>query len=179
VAAFTTDANGGVVVLTGGTGDICFTDASTGGATSWTWDFNGQGTSSLQSPCFTVTSANAGTFCTELIVQSANGCADTTEVCVEVGQSSYSIPNVFTPNADGSNDAWIITNEGMTRLHCTIYDRWGALIYEWDGTTGNWDGTTNSGKTASDGVYYYVAELTDFTGTNYNEQGFFQLIQSK
>ncbi len=177
-AAFTTDATNGVVVLTGGTGDICFSDASTGGATSWIWDFNGLGTSTLQSPCFTVTSANSGTFCTELMVQSANGCADTTEVCVEVGQSSYSIPNVFTPNEDGNNDAWIITNEGMTALHCAIFDRWGALIYEWDGTTGNWDGRTKSGKDAVDGVYYYVAELTDFTGLNYYEQGFLHLLRS-
>lgn len=176
-AAYTTDAPGNVVVLTGGTGTICFTDASTGGATSWLWDFNGLGTSAQQSPCFTVTSANSGSFCTQLIVQNSNGCIDTTVACVEIGQSSYSIPNVFTPNADGSNDQWIITNEGMTELRCEIYDRWGVLIYEWNGTTGNWDGKTNNGKEAVDGVYYFTAYLTDFTGKNYMEHGFFQLIR--
>lgn len=176
-AAYTTDATNGVVVLNNGTGQICFTDASTGGASTWAWNFNGQGTSSAQSPCFPVTIANSGQFCTELIVQNSNGCFDTTSACVEIGQSSYSIPNVFTPNADGNNDQWIITNDGMTRLHCTIYDRWGALIYEWDGTTGNWDGRTSSGKEAVDGVYYFTAELTDFQGKNYAEHGFFQLIR--
>lgn len=175
-AAYTTDAPASIVVLSSGNGTICFTDASTG-ATSWAWDFNGLGTSNLQSPCFAVTSANAGTFCTELIVQNSSGCADTIDACVEVGQSSYSIPNVFTPNADGSNDQWIITNEGMTQLRCEIYDRWGVLIYEWDATTGNWDGMTNSGKEAVDGVYYFTAYLTDFTGKNYLEHGFFELIR--
>lgn len=178
-AAFTTDAPNNVVVLTGGSGTICFTDASTGGATAWAWNFNGVSTSTQQNPCITVTSADAGPFCTDLIVQNSNGCYDTANVCVEVGQSSYSIPNVFTPNADGTNDQWIITNEGMTSLHCTIYDRWGVLIYEWDGTTGNWDGMTTSGKAAVDGVYYFTAQLTDFTGKLYDEHGFFQLISSK
>jgi len=176
VASYTTDAPGNIVVLTGGAGTICFTDASTG-ATSWAWNFNGLATSVQQSPCFPVTGANAGTFCTELIVQNSNGCADTTNACVEIGQSSYSIPNVFTPNADGSNDQWIITNEGMTQLRCEIYDRWGVLIYEWDGTTGNWDGMTKNGKEAVDGVYYFTAYLTDFTGENFMEHGFFQLIR--
>lgn len=176
-AAFSSDATNNSVVLTAGTGTICFTDASTGGATAWLWDFNGTGTSTLQNPCITVTSANAGTFCTELIVQNSNNCYDTTSLCVEVGQSSYSIPNVFTPNASGENDEFIITNEGMTALHCEIYDRWGVLIYEWDGTTGKWDGMTNSGKEAVDGVYYYTAYLTDFTGENFAEHGFFQLIR--
>lgn len=178
-AAFTTDATNGVVVLNAGAGTICFTDASTGGATTWAWDFNGQGSSVQQSPCFNVTSANAGTFCTELIVTDANQCADTTTVCVEVGQSSYSIPNVFTPNADGTNDNWIITNEGMTQLTCSIYDRWGALVYQWDGPTGNWDGHTTSGKEAVDGTYYFVARLVDFSDKVYEEQGFFQLIRAK
>ena len=176
-AAFTTDAPNNTVVLTGGAGTICFTDQSTGGATAWGWDFNGTGTSTLQNPCVTVTSANAGTFCTELIVMNGFNCFDTTSVCVEVGQSSYSIPNVFTPNGSGENDQWIITNEGMTNLHCDIYDRWGALIYSWDGTTGNWDGKTNKGKEAVDGTYYYIATLVDFTGKIYEEQGFFQLIR--
>lgn len=178
-ALFTSDAPGNIVVLSAGTGTICYTDASTSGATSWTWDFNGTGTSSQQNPCITVTSANAGTFCTELIVESAQGCYDTTSLCVEVGQSSYSIPNVFTPNGDGTNDQWIITNEGMTTLHCDIYDRWGVLIYAWDGTTGNWDGNTNNGKPAVDGVYYYTAQLMDFTGKNYAEEGFIELLRSK
>jgi gliding motility-associated-like protein len=178
-AAFTTDATNGVVVLTAGAGTICFTDVSTGGVTTWSWDFNGQGASSVQSPCFNVTSANSGTFCTELIVTDANQCYDTTMVCVEVGQSSYSIPNVFTPNGDGTNDQFIITNEGMTNLHCNIYDRWGMLIYEWDGTTGNWDGNTSNGKPAVDGVYYYTAQLIDFSGKNYAEEGFLELLRSK
>lgn len=175
-AAYTTDAANNVVILTGGTGTICFTDISTG-AVAWVWDFNGQATSTQQSPCFPVTTANAGTFCTELTVTNSDGCVDTTIACVEVGQSSYSIPNVFTPNADGINDSWIITNEGMTRLHCAIYDRWGVLIYEWDGPTGNWDGRTTSGKPAVDGTYYFIAVLEDFTGKIYDEQGFFQLIR--
>lgn len=176
-AAFTTNAVNGVVQLSNGTAQLCFTDASTG-ANAWTWDLNGT-PSVQQSPCITVTGANSGSFCATLLVVNSNNCADTVYQCVEIGESFYSIPNVFTPGSDGSNDAFIITNTGMKELHCEIYDRWGRLVYEWDGTTGYWDGKTNNGNEAVDGVYYYTAHLVDFADKQIDESGFVQLIRGK
>jgi gliding motility-associated-like protein len=126
-----------------------------------------------------VTSANSGNFCATLIVAGSNGCLDTTQQCVEIGESFYSIPNVFTPGSDGANDGFIITNTGMKSLRCEIYDRWGKLIYEWDGTTGYWDGKTKSGNDAVDGVYYYTAHLVDFADKPIEESGFVELIRGK
>lgn len=176
-ASFTNNATNGVYVLpsTAG-GQLCFTGTSTN-VTAWVWDFdNGAATSVQQTPCFPVTSP--GTYCTALIVANSDGCVDTADICILVGESYYSVPNVFTPNSDGSNDAFIITNAGMQSLHCEIYDRWGCKVYEWDGTTNSWNGQTKNGTPAVDGTYYYVGELIDFKGEIISLSGFVQLIGS-
>jgi len=65
----------------------------------------------------------------------------------------------------------------MKTLRCDIYNRWGELIYQWDGTTGYWDGKTKNGNEAVDGVYYYTVFMVDFQEKTYEESGFVQLIR--
>ncbi|HEU4718320.1 MAG TPA: gliding motility-associated C-terminal domain-containing protein, partial [Bacteroidia bacterium] len=177
VASFTAPAVvNGVFNLSGDPSQLCFTDGSSNAA-SWYWNFNSQDSAYTQDPCVNVGTSDKGTYCVTLVVHRAIGCVDTTQECIEINDVNYSIPNVFTPNGDGSNDAFIITNSGMASLHCEIYDRWGALIYEWNDPAGYWDGKTNNGKEAVDGVYYYVLYMADYTGKNYNETGFVHLIR--
>jgi gliding motility-associated-like protein len=173
-AAFTTSAVNGIFTLA--SNPLCLNDASVN-ASSWYWNFNGQATSFQQSPCIVLSAGDTGPYCITLIASTSAGCLDTAETCIEVTDVSFSIPNVFTPNADGNNDVFIISNRGMKSLHCRIYDRWGVLIYEWDGTTGSWDGRTKNGKEAVDGVYYYAAFLEDYSGRTYDESGFVHLIR--
>lgn len=177
-ASFTTPAINGILDLDFSTGaqQICVTNNSNG-ATLYGWTMNGSNPSIQQSPCFTV--PDTGDYCIQLIAVSAQNCPDTMEQCITVTESAYSIPNVFTPNGDGTNDAFIVTNHGMKSLHCSIFNRWGQLIYEWDGTTGQWDGKTNGGKLASDGTYYYVVKLVNFAEQTFNETGYLQLIDGK
>lgn len=58
------------------------------------------------------------------------------------------IPNLFSPNNDGENDAFKVYGRGFLSLELRIYDRWAELVYQstdlneitevgWDGTTGN------------------------------------------
>jgi gliding motility-associated-like protein len=177
VAAFTSDAPNNLIVLqSGGTAQVCFIDNSQA-ATTWNWLFD-NGTSTQQSPCFQVN--DTGYYCAELIVQSAGGCADTTELCIDVeNEAVFSIPNVFTPNADGNNDLFTITATGVKAITCELYDRWGVKIYTWDGVSGGWDGRSTSGQQAVDGVYFYVATITDFNNKIIEKQGFVQLVNNK
>lgn len=72
-----------------------------------------------------------------------------------------SIPNAFTPNADGINDTWIIENiEWFADAYIQVYNRWGQEIYGNKATAGNWDGTFN-GKFVPTGTYLYVVELNN------------------
>ena len=72
------------------------------------------------------------------------------------------IPNVFTPNADGKNDAFDIDVQGGRLYDLKIYNRWGDVVYVGDkdgiGNDGNnWNGKNrNSGTECPDGVYYFV-----------------------
>ena len=168
----------GVYTLNGPNSQLCFT-GPTSGIVSWNWNLNNVGTSALQNPCVPVSLADMGQYCATLVVVNNHGCVDTSDVCLEINNVYYSIPNVFTPDQDGTNDGFVITNMGMKTLRCEIYNRWGELIYSWDSTTGFWDGKTKNGNPAVDGVYYYTVFMADFQDKTYNESGFVQLVRGK
>ncbi len=156
-------------------GQLCMTDQTVGG-TDWLWLVNGVPLDSNSTYCYAL--PDTGNYCAELVVQNASGCADTATRCVTVlGESLISIPNVFTPNGDNTNDVFQVTWIGLTSLQCDIYDRWGVLIYSWNGLTGGWNGVTSGGKKAVDGVYYYVVNATTTKGENKTLTGFVHLIR--
>ena len=66
------------------------------------------------------------------------------------------IPNVFSPNNDGRNDVFQVSNlEGSWEMH--IYDRWGNLVFATQQAQGAaWDGRNIQGEEADTGVYFYV-----------------------
>ncbi len=88
------------------------------------------------------------------------------------------IPNVFSPNDDGSNDNWTIEmNNDSEIITCDIYDRWGNLIYSTErGTIPHWDGTFN-GKLVSQGVYVYKVIYLDGLGASVSKFGDVTLIR--
>lgn len=89
-----------------------------------------------------------------------NGCTAVDEVTVVVTELIV-MPNTFTPNGDGINDFWHITNiEKFPSCKVTIYDRWGQRVYNSTGYSNDnaWDGTYLN-KTLPAAAYYYVIEL--------------------
>lgn len=65
------------------------------------------------------------------------------------------IPNIFTPNNDGSNDTFVIKGiEDFPESLLEIYNRWGKKLYECVGYKNDW-----TGKNYADGVYYYILTL--------------------
>ena len=56
------------------------------------------------------------------------------------------IDNVFTPNSDGINDVFSFDEFGMNTVSVEIYNRWGQVVYLWDGTDKNWSGVDISGE---------------------------------
>jgi len=181
----TTNANNGQIsqIGPGSPVNICYSTSSPGSISSWLWVFDGTQNSTLQSPCFTVT--DTGNYCVVLMVNDTVGCSDTATVCILVtSEAIFSFPNVFTPNGDGSNDLFLPTTVGVKEVKVNIWDRWGVQIYEWVAadasvnTTG-WNGKTQNGKDATDGVYYWIATVTDFQGQSQEVKGFVHLIRGK
>ncbi|MEO3404978.1 PKD domain-containing protein [Mucilaginibacter sp. CAU 1740] len=64
--------------------------------------------------------------------------------------------NTFTPNGDGYNDLWQISNiEDYPNAQISIFNRYGMLLYESKGIYRPWDGRFN-GTVVPAGTYYYV-----------------------
>ncbi|CAG0986050.1 hypothetical protein FLAV_02041 [Flavobacteriales bacterium] len=95
------------------------------------------------------------------------------------------IPNIFTPNADGLNDAWQVKAKGVQQLSAAVYNRWGSLLWQQEVFADSiqnelhlsWDGRSNTGLPASAGTYYYLVTYTTTTGEIKKEKGFLTLIR--
>ena len=65
------------------------------------------------------------------------------------------IPNAFTPNADGINDIYYITNAGFNIFDFTVFDRWGNQVFSSNYPDFRWDGLIKGRKIPA-GVYVFV-----------------------
>ena len=70
--------------------------------------------------------------------------------------SNIKTPNAFTPNGDGLNDEFrAVTNSVyIEHFSLSIYDRWGAMIYQTNDISKGWDGTYK-GEYCMQGAYVY------------------------
>jgi gliding motility-associated-like protein len=82
------------------------------------------------------------------------------------------LPNVITPNADNINDMVDIPTE--INVKTFIYNRWGNLISEHQGTKIYWDGSANGNK-CTDGFYFMMVEY-ELNDKRMTKQTFIQLI---
>jgi gliding motility-associated-like protein len=81
------------------------------------------------------------------------------------------IPNVFSPNFDGTNDYFQVLGHDITQMRLRIYDRWGGLVFEANSPEERWDGTFK-GEKITEGVYVWVLEIegSHEYGTSYTDQ---------
>ncbi|MBC8046430.1 MAG: gliding motility-associated C-terminal domain-containing protein [Fimbriimonadaceae bacterium] len=107
-------------------------------------------------------------------------------VCVD-NCADYNLPNVFTPNNDGSNDLYtpILPYRFIDRVDMKIYNRWGGLVFTASDPMLNWNGTEmNTGKALPEGVYYYVCTIYTVTVNGVEQdprplKGYIHLIRSE
>ena len=80
------------------------------------------------------------------------------------------VPNVFTPNGDGSNDEFFISASNVTSVKVTIVNRWGNVMASYDDVQGKWDGMV-SGNEAAEGVYFFTYVIQATNGKEFNGHG--------
>ena len=71
------------------------------------------------------------------------------------------IPNVFSPNRDGINDAFTVfygPDLNVVSMHGTIYDRWGNLVHSSEEIPFTWDGFYDDQEVLP-GVYVYTLKI--------------------
>lgn len=127
----------------------------------------------------------AGCYAVVAIDSFNNASPQSAVVCVD-NCSNYNLPNVFTPNGDGSNDLYtpILPYLFIDHVDMKIYNRWGGLVFNTSDPMLNWDGTDiNTSKELNEGVYYYVCVLYNITVNGVEQdplplKGYIHLIRS-
>lgn len=97
-------------------------------------------------------------------------CSDSKQITVEVKEIVTDLPNIFSPNGDGSNDVFkiLLSPEMKLITQFSIYDRWGSKVFSQsniidDANNNGWDGSYN-GNFVSPGVYVYIYEIEYLNG---------------
>jgi gliding motility-associated-like protein len=114
---------------------------------------------------YTHTYDSLGTFLITLYAWSADGCPDTTWLTVTVEEATtLFLPNAFTPNGDGNNEAFMVYGNNVKQMHLLIFDRWGLLIFESYDINNGWDGTYKGDRVQEDVYVWKLYYEDNFSG---------------
>ncbi|MBK6264766.1 VCBS repeat-containing protein [Marivirga sp. S37H4] len=106
-------------------------------------------------------------------VQDVLGCISTSEVTVYV-ENQLMVPNLFTPNNDGTNDYFRVYAVGVQNIDFKVYTRGGKLLYETsdprEAIEVGWDGSHNGTEQPS-GTYVWTLSGNFYDGTPISWQG--------
>lgn len=145
------------------------TTAVSGGTYAWSGP-NGF-VSGLQNP--EIPAAPVAAFGTYSLTVTASGCNSQESTVTVISDNctdiSIFIPQGFSPNGDGINDLFVISDiadyPGNT---FTVFNRWGNKVFEAKPYQNNWDGQNKFGITMGNGqlpvgTYFYVLDLGNNT----------------
>jgi gliding motility-associated-like protein len=106
------------------------------------------------------------------------GCRDTAYVKMNVDYTmSESIPSAFSPNNDGRNDVFHISNLKYQRvIEFRVFNRWGQEVFTTTDGAKGWDGTFK-GAPQEVGVYHYLIRITTPEGKMRTYKGDVTLIR--
>ena len=160
-----------VVTLSANSGTInAFESVSIAASGGGTYVWSTGETSSVINP----TLQNTTTYCAT--VTSVAGCINSNCITIVVeNPSTLSIPNVFTPNGDGTNDMFFTPGNNISSYSLKIFNRWGQMLFSSEELLKGWNGTVN-GQLAPDGVYLYILDAKGADDVVYKKQGHITLV---
>lgn len=127
------------------------------------------------------TDGSTGSFMTvtqpgEYSVTVTNQCNSYTET-VTIGEKVCDIqaPNIMVLNSTTGNNLFTVQYSGLKSFECTILNRWGNVIKQYNNPSTPWDGRTENGQFVEDGVYFYIIKAVLDSGEEVERQGFVQV----
>lgn len=107
-----------------------------------------------------------------------NGCPVNDAVVIKAVDCPPVVPNVFSPNGDGTNDVFALGAVGAVDAKVQVYDRWGTLVHSGNLLRQPWSGTDDrTSEPVPNGTYYYVLQLVDSSGEGKEVSGYFTLLR--
>jgi trimeric autotransporter adhesin len=176
--SFTVFVNQSVIVNAGNTLTILTGQAiqlqATGSVGTYLWTpSTGLSSTNILNP----TASPQATTIYTLRITNPQGCTNTNNVQVVVIPNCVSPLNAFSPNGDGVNDKWIISNGScLLNAKVLVYNRYGSLVYENENYKNDWNGTYKE-KALPDGTYYYKIEYTIINGQKVFSKGDVTIIR--
>lgn len=149
-------------------------------STTYLYDFNNgfTATSTDVTAHETSTFTIPGTY--DVVLTASNGlCQDTAQIQVIVlpfAPLVIDVPNVFTPDADGTNDEFVISVQNGVSFEMIIVNRWDNVMCEIKDLNKGWDGKVN-GTPANEGVYFVKYTVSGLDGTTQSGQTFVELFR--
>ena len=155
---------------------VNFADLGNGG-TTFNWNFGNGSTSTSQNPT-PQTYQTGGTYQVIFTSTSSTGCIarDTLSIVVIDLIPEIIVPNVFTPNGDKANDFFAVKGTNITSFECSVFNRWGKLVFKSSDISNSWDGKIN-GSPADDGTYFYIIKASGAVGEEIKNQGYVTLFR--
>ena len=154
---------------------IDFSDRSSENVVSWYWDLGDGGSSIDQNPSYSY--PNVGTYTITQYVTTDHGCEDTITGDVKVEPIfTFYIPSAFTPDANGVNEYFFGSGEGILSYSMFIYDRWGEELFVSYDEEYRWDGTYK-GERVQQGTYIYYFYLVDVKNDDHAYRGHVTLMR--
>ncbi len=154
--------------------EIAFTNLSTNEAYC-RWDFGDGSVSSSFNPKHSF--VNGENFMVCLVATDFKGCSDTAcQVITPANAWTFYIPNTFSPDGDGKNDAFYAFGTNIHEFHITVFDRWGEPIFSSAQMEQGWDGLCN-GQEAPNDIYAWKAEFRDPDNKVHHRSGHVQVLR--
>jgi gliding motility-associated-like protein len=86
-----------------------------------------------------------------------NGACPVSSDTVHIIVKNLIIPTLITPNLDGNNDFFVIRGiETIGKTSLTVFNRWGARVFENDDYDNSWDGVDDKANPLPDDTYFYI-----------------------
>lgn len=149
-----------------------YLDAKGTGKLTW---ILGEGILCKDCPNTQIKPTNSG--CYQIQAVNEFGCKVIDEVCIEVSKDyNIYIPNIFTPNADGKNDEFLVYGTGITKLEVTVFDRWGEKLFTSNEQLKGWDGKYK-GVDLKEDVYPYQVTFNTLDGKKHTKTGHVTLLK--
>ncbi|AEA44069.1 gliding motility-associated C-terminal domain-containing protein [Fluviicola taffensis] len=145
----------------------------TANATTWDWSFGDGNSSTIENPSHLYDGGDS--YNVTLLVTDLNGCTGSGSQTVEIFQDIV-VPNIITPNNDGTNDIFLIKTAGIKTFNLIIVNRWGNTMFVSNDPAVIWDGKTD-GKLVDEGVYFYKLKAGS-ASKEYNYQGNVTVIRN-
>jgi len=126
-----------------------------------------------------VVSAQTGSstpYCESIIPDIKGVISGAASVSTQGSGKPFFVPNAFTPNGDGNNDVFYVYANGVERIDCYIFDRWGEKVFEFHNIHDGWNGEYK-GRQAPVDVYVFSLDLVYLDGSSKHAKGSFTLIR--